>query len=135
MEAEAIESAEAECLADAERRKRQAERRALRMAELDEVFVSEFAQAIRQQFPNCPIANANRIAEHACLRSSGRVGRTAAAKEFDPNAIYLVVAAAVRHEFTNYDILLLRGIERSQARSRVRDKVQQKLGEWGAVGG
>jgi hypothetical protein len=132
VEAEAIEKAETECLGDAERRKRQGERRALRAAQLDEVFVEQFAEAIRQQFPNCPIPDANRIAEHACLRSSGRVGRTAAAKQFDPDAIYLAVVAAVRHEFTDYDILLLRGIERSDARSSVRNKVEKKLREWGA---
>jgi hypothetical protein len=106
----------------------------VRTAELDDVFVSEFAQAIRQQFPKCPVPDANRIAEHACLRSSGRIGRTAAAKELDPDATYLAVVAAVRHEFTDYDILLLRGIERSVARSRVRDKLNKKLQEWGAVG-
>jgi hypothetical protein len=134
VEAEAIEKAETECLADAERRKREAERRALRAAELDQVFAKQFAKAIRQQFPRCPVPDANRIAEHACLRSSGRIGRTAAAKGLDPNAIYLAVVAAVRHEFTDYDILLLRGIERSVARSRVRDKLHKKLQEWGAVG-
>jgi len=132
VEAEAIEKAETECLAGAERRKRQAERRALRAAELDEAFAEQFAQAIRQQFPKCPIPDANLIAEHACLRSSGRVGRTVAAKQFDPDAIYLAVVAAVRHEFTDYDILLLKGIERFEARSRVRNKVEKKLWEWGA---
>jgi len=131
VEAEAIERAETECLADAERRRRQAERRAVRVAELDEVFVEKFARAIRQRFPKCPATDANRIAEHACLRSSGRVGRTAAAKQFDPDAIYLAVVAAVRHEFTDYDILLLRGIERFEARSLVCDKVDKKLKDWG----
>ena len=132
VEAEAIEKAEAECLADADRRRRQAERRALRTAELDQAFVQQFAEAILQQFPKCPITQANRIAEHACLRHSGRVGRTAAAKQLDSDAIYLAVAASVRHEFTDYDLLLLRGIDRSAARSRVRDKVHKKLQQWGA---
>jgi len=61
------------------------------------------------------------------------VGRTAAAKQFDPDSIYLAVVAAVRHEFTDYDILLLKGIERSEARSRVRNQVEKKLREWGAA--
>jgi hypothetical protein len=130
VETAAIEKAEAECLEDADRRKRQAERRALRAAELDQVFVEQFAQTIRQQFPKCPISDANRIAEHACLKHSGRVGRTAAAKQFDPNAVYLAVAATVRHEFTNYDQLLLKGIERFEARARVRDAVERKLRAW-----
>lgn len=129
-ETAAIEKAEVECLEDADLRKRQAERRALRAAELDEAFVEQFAQTIRQQFPKCPISDANRIAEHACLKHSGRVGRTAAAKQFDPDAVYLAVAAAVRHEFTNYDQLLLKGIERSKARARVRDAVERNLRAW-----
>ena len=70
VEAEAIEKAESECLADAERRKRQAERRALRAAGLDEVFVQQFAEVIRQQFPKCPIPDANGIAEHASARQA-----------------------------------------------------------------
>jgi len=71
-------------------------------------------------------------AEHACLRHSGRVGRTAAAKQLDSDVIYLAVAASVRHEFTDYNLLLLRGIDKSAARSRLRDKVHKKLREWGA---
>jgi hypothetical protein len=133
IETEAIEKAEAECLADIDRRKRQAERQALRAAELDQAFVEQFARAIQQQFPKCPMNEANRIAEHACLRSSGRVGRTAAAKQFDPDAVYLAVAAAVRHEFSDYDLLLLKGIERHTARSRVRSAVEKKLQEWTAT--
>jgi hypothetical protein len=126
----AIEKAEAECLEDADRRRRQAERRALRAAELDHAFVEQFAHAIRQQFPRCPMKDATPIAEHACLKHSGRVGRTAAAKQFDPEAVYLAVAAAIRHEFTDYDLLLLKGIERYQARAQVRDAVEKKLREW-----
>jgi hypothetical protein len=132
-ETQAIETAEAECLADADRRQRQAERRAVRSAEIDQSFVEQFGDAIREQFPNCPVTEANRIAEHACLKHSGRVGRTAAAKQFDPEAVRLAVTAAVRHEFTDYDSLLLRGIERHEARWRVRSAVEKKLREWGAV--
>ena len=132
-ETQAIEAAEAECLADADRRQRQAERRALKAAELDRAFVEQFALAIRQQFSKCPVTEANRIAEHACLKYSGRVGRTAAAKQFDPEAVRLAVTAAVRHEFTDYHSLLLKGLERHEARSRVRSAVEKKLREWGAV--
>jgi hypothetical protein len=130
VEIAAIEKAEAECLEDADRRKRQAERRAVRAADLDQAFVGRFAHAIQEQFPKCPISDAKRIAEHACLKYSGRVGRTAAAKQFDPEPVYLAVAAAIRHEFTNYDQLLLKGIERSQARAQVRDAVERKVRAW-----
>jgi hypothetical protein len=129
-ETEAIERAETECLADAEQRERQAERRAQRAAELDQHFVREFASAIVQEFPGCPANEATRIAEHACRKYSGRVGRSAAAKRFDPEAIRFATAASVRHRFTDYDLMLLRGVDRAEARARVYHIVQKKLEQW-----
>ncbi len=129
-ETEAIERAEAECLAAADRRQRHAERRQVREAELDQQFVTAFANAIAREFPGCPPKQALRIAEHACRKSSGRVGRSAAAKRFDPEAVRLAVVAAVRHQFTNYDRLLLKGIERHEARALVGVAVEKKLEQW-----
>jgi hypothetical protein len=134
-ETEAIEKAEAECLADADRRLRQAERRREREAEVDRQFVNEFADALVRQFPGCPSEEARRIAAHACRKYSGRVGRSAAAKRLDPEPVRLAVMAAVRHRFTNYDTLLLQGIERHDARALVSSAVERKLGEWSARGG
>jgi hypothetical protein len=130
VETKAIEQAEKECLADAEQRRRKAERRALREAELDQRFVGDFAKAIRHQFPRCPSQEASQIAEHACRKYSGRVGRSAAAKEFDQGAIRSAVAAAIRHRFTNYDILLQRGVDRGEARLLVADAVAERLQRW-----
>jgi hypothetical protein len=130
VETEAIEQHEKECLADADQRRRKAERRALREAEVDQRFVGDFANAIRQHFPRCPSQEASQIAEHACRKYSGRVGRSAAAKEFDLEAVRLAVAAGIRHRFTNYDALLLRGMERNEARRQVMDAVTSKLQQW-----
>ena len=130
VETEAIEQVEKECLADADHRRRKAQRRALREAELDQRFVSDFANAIRQHFAQCSSQEASQIAEHACRKYSGRVGRSAAAKEFDREAIRLAVAASIRHRFTNYDALLLRGVDRGEARSLVADAVAEKLQQW-----
>jgi hypothetical protein len=129
-EAEAIDKAEAECVADADQRQRQAIRRAAREAELDRDFVREFGRAILQQFPACPPEEAARIAEHACRKHSGRVGRSAEAKRFDPEAVRLATHAAVRHRFTNYDSLLSEGMERYEARSAVASAVERKLRQW-----
>lgn len=129
-ETEAIERAEAECLADADRRQRQAERRRTREADLDHRFVTAFASAIVREFPACPPEKATRIAEHACLKSSGRVGRSAAAKRFDTEPVLLAVVAAIRHQFTDYDKLLLQGTERHEARALVRNAVESKLEQW-----
>lgn len=57
-------------------------------------------------------------------------GRSAAAKRFDPDPVRLAVIVAVRHQFTNYDRFLLVGIERREARARVRSDVDGKLNQW-----
>ena len=65
------------------------------------------------------------IAEHACLKYSGRVGRSAAAKDFDKEAIRLAVIAHIRHAETEYDELLSKGYDRQAARVFVKEKVEQ----------
>jgi hypothetical protein len=126
----AIHQAEAECLSDEDRRRRQGERRAVREAELDKNFVRDFASAISQHYPGCPTSEATRIAEHACRKYSGRVGRSAEAKRFDSEAVRLAVTAAVRHRFTKYDEFLQGGMQRYDARAAVSDSVDRKLREW-----
>jgi hypothetical protein len=49
---------------------------------------------------------ATAIAEQACLKHSGRIGRTAAAKEFAVEAVDMAVRAHIRHEHSAYDALL-----------------------------
>ncbi len=80
VEEDALAQAEGECLADSEVRQRRNERARERGAELDEEFVREFAKRIRVIFPKCPEGREQIIAEHACLKYSGRVGRSAGAK-------------------------------------------------------
>ena len=87
VEAEALEKAEQECLADSEARTRRREREAERRAELDRHYVERFAERVRQLFPGCPAGRELVIAEHSCLKYSGRVGRSAAAKSLDESAI------------------------------------------------
>lgn len=131
-ETEAIEQAEAECLKDADRRERQRERRASREASLDGQYVDAFARKIRDRFPGCRPSDARRIAQHAGRKYSGRVGRSVQAKQFDPEAIRLAVAASVRHEFTNYDELMLSGYDRQDARVLVRERVEEVSSMWRA---
>jgi hypothetical protein len=130
VEEAALDRAEADCLADAEARARRREREAARRSELDAAFVARFADEIRRVFPACPADRAKRIAAHACRKYSGRVGRTASAKGFDEEAVVLAVAAHVRHEETGYDDLLGRGVERHEARARVRKRVERVLASW-----
>jgi hypothetical protein len=127
---EAIERAEQECLADAEARARRQEREAARRAIEDEEYRVAFAQAIRAQYPRCPADEATAIANHACRKHSGRVGRSAAAKQFDSHAITLAVRAHIRHVHTRYDEILMRTDDRSLARAEVREKVERILDQW-----
>ena len=132
VEEQAIEQAEQECLADSEVRTRRREREAARRAELDQEFVSHFAARVRQLFPHCPVGRETIIAEHACQKYSGRVGRSAAAKALDEQAVRLAVIAHVRHAETDYDALLAQGSERSEARAQVHDAVARILARWEA---
>jgi hypothetical protein len=130
VEDAALEQAERECLADAEARERARARAAQRRAELDEHYVAEFAERLGDLFPGCPVAERQDIAAHACQKHSGRVGRSAAAQRFDPEAIELAVRAHIRHCHTSYDRLLARGGDRSDARAAVREGVGAVLARW-----
>ncbi|HMR64270.1 MAG TPA: DUF2293 domain-containing protein [Anaerolineae bacterium] len=132
VEAEALDRAEQECLADSEVRERRREREAVRRAALDQTYVESFAQRIRELFPDCPAGREQIIAEHACLKYSGRVGRSAAAKDLDEAAVRLAVVAHIRHVETNYDQLLARGQARREARAQVEAEIARTLGRWSA---
>jgi hypothetical protein len=129
-EAKAIERAEQECLSDAEARERRRERDKALRARDDLRFHTEFAAAIRKLFPGCPPSRADAIAHHAATRGSGRIGRSAAARSLHPDAVHLAVAASVRHIDTDYDELLMSGVDRETARRQVRERVEDVLGAW-----
>ena len=131
-EPEAIRRAEEESLADAELRERRREQNAARREAEDQQFVAAFGRAIREQFPGCPAGEARKIAEHACQKYSGRVGRSAAAKQLDNDAVRLAVIAHIRHGHTDYDLLLNRLGDRMLARAEVRDHVEGMLQRWAA---
>jgi hypothetical protein len=129
-ENDAIEHAAQQCLDDADARALRREREEVRRATVDEKFFDSFAAAIREQFPGCPPARADAIAYHAAVRGSGRIGRSAAGRALDADAIRLAVAASVRHVDTDYDDLLMSGVDRDNARHRVRDRVDEILDTW-----
>ena len=134
VEERALELAEDECLADADLRARRREREAERRAELDETFVDRFAASIREAFPRLVAGREQKIAEHACLKYSGRIGRSALGKKMDEHAVRLAVIAHIRHNETNYDELLGRGWERSDARGAVAGRVDEVLRRWQGEG-
>ena len=134
VEQEALEQAEAECLADVDVRERRRERDALRREAEDVVHVGAFADAIRAQFPGCSSDRARRIARHAAVRSSGRVGRSAAGRALDPEAIRAAVIASIRHVDTDYEDLLMAGLSRHEARDQVRERIEEIIADWSRGG-
>jgi hypothetical protein len=126
----AIAQAEEQCLADSELRERRRVRDAQRRAVEDERFVADLAAAVLAQFPGCPAERALRIAHHAGARSSGRIGRTSSGRALDPEAVRLAVVAAVRHEDTGYEDLLMSGVARTEARDLVRDDIDRVIATW-----
>jgi hypothetical protein len=132
VEAQGLEKAEEECLADSEVRARQREREAIRREDVDCKYVAEFAAGVRELFPGCPTQREREIAEHACRKYSGRIGRSASAKAMDEPAVRLAVIAHVRHRETKYDELLAKGHERWEARTAVEEAVNRVLRKWEA---
>ncbi|MFM9367239.1 DUF2293 domain-containing protein [Streptomyces sp. Da 82-17] len=130
VEEAALALAERRCLADADARARRRERDAARRAAEDVRFTAAFAAEIRALFPRCPEERAQRIAAHASRRGSGRVGRSAAGRALDPVAVTAAVRAAVRHDDSQYDALLMAGVRRAEARRRVRAVVDGVLDGW-----
>ena len=129
-EPKAIQRAMQDCLADAEIRKMRRQREQQKREEMDMKYIKEFATKIRKLFPRCPAQEEVKIAQYTCSKYSGRVGRSSSAKNFEPQSITLAVEAHIRHTYTNYDDLLLRGWERNYARAEVRDKVKRVLNHW-----
>ncbi len=127
---EAIEKAEAECLEDADLREARRVRSQERRHQKDEEYRLAMVEKIAELYPGCPKDEVEAIAMHTTVRGSDRVGRTAAAKEFDVDAIRHAVAAHIRHIHTRYDSMLMGGTPRQAARQRIREKVGDILEQW-----
>jgi hypothetical protein len=134
VEEAALDKAQEECLSDEDGRARRRVREAARREEEDHELVREMAGKIRAFFPGCPPSEALAIARHTAERGSGRVGRSASGRALDEAALRLAVTASIRHKHTDYDKLLMQGMERSEARWAVRDKIEEVLSNWGNPG-
>ena len=132
VEVEALAQAEAACLADEEARNRRRLRQAEHRSFQDEAFQDSLGNEITRLFPGCPEERAKAIAAHAGSRGSGRVGRSAAGRALDSDAVTVAVVASVRHRDTGYDQLLMSGVPRAEARDQVRSHIQRVLDAWRA---
>jgi hypothetical protein len=130
VEDAALAQAEQQCLADEDARMRRRERDQERRAAADVELQAAMIREIRRLFPRCPAGRAEAIARHTSLRGSGRVGRSAAGRSLDEEALTLAVVASVRHEDSDYDMLLMSGVGRAEARDLIRPAVDRILASW-----
>jgi hypothetical protein len=129
----ALRRAEEECLSDADLRAARREREALHRMEEDKELVALMAAKIRDMFPGCPLSEAHAIAQHTAARGSGRVGRSAAGRALDESALQLAVVAHIRHAHTNYDELLMQGVDRVSARQSIQEPLEDVLRAWQTI--
>lgn len=122
--------AEEECLSDADRREAQRIRAAEQRALQEARYVDDFAHAVRESDPARPDGLDLVIVARACQKYSGRIGRSAAAKAFSPEAVDLAVGARIRHRWTRYDEYLMRGWDRDDARAAVKSQVDDVVLRW-----
>lgn len=134
VENAALEQAEQQCLSDEAARARRRERDRDRRLAADVQFEARLAAEIRRLFPGCPAERAAAIARHTATRGSGRVGRTAAGRALDTDAVTNAVVASVRHDDTRYDTLLMSGVPRPEARQQVRPDIDHVLDTWRGTG-
>ncbi|QUQ72166.1 DUF2293 domain-containing protein [Kutzneria sp. CA-103260] len=130
VEPDALDRAEQQCFDDEELRARRRVKDAERRAQWDENFVGQFTTEIRLLFPRIPAERAEAIARHTALRGSGRVGRSAAGRALDERAVRHAVVASVRHEDTDYDALLMKGVPRQEARDQIWQRIDEMLTSW-----
>jgi hypothetical protein len=132
VEEAALERAAEECFADAGKRLADREKASLRRVEQDRDLAVRTTESILALYPGCPPAEAQAIAVHTTRRGSGRVGRSAAGRALEPEALNAAVVAAIRHRHTRYDQLLMHGYSRRDAQEAVYDAINQLLERWRA---
>lgn len=130
VEALAILKAKEECELDQDKRLIQNQKAAITRAKQDKIYIKAFAKAIKTRYPNCPTGREDLIATHACEKYSGRVGRTASAKEFDEKMIDLAVEAHIRHTETNYDLQFGKGKSKKEIRTNVKFDIIKIMQHW-----
>ncbi len=128
--ATAIRQAEESLQADAGKRAKQRAAAEIRRDQDDLKLVETMIDRISEQFPSCPLDEARCIAQHTAERGSGRVGRSAAGRDSEPEAIKLAVIAHIRHAHTDYDVKLMQGVARHEARSMIQPVLKKKLMAW-----
>lgn len=90
----------------------------------------DIAAEIRAQFPGCPVDRAEAIALSMAVRFGGRGRWRRGAREVGPDDVRQAVEASVLHVDTDYDDLLMSGVDRIAARAQVSGRVEEILSAW-----
>lgn len=130
VEQNAIDIAKKECLADQEQRRIKNVKAAAKRELQDIEYIKQFSLKIREFYPSIPKGREEVIAKHACKKYSGRVGRTAAAKDFDGDIIERAVIAHIRHHETEYDNLFGQGRRKKDIREDIKPLINKILKKW-----
>lgn len=125
-----IDLAKKECSADKEQRKIKNLKAAAKREQQDIEYIKMFSLKIRELYPSMPKGREEAIARHACEKYSGRVGRTAAAKDFDNDMIERAVIAHIRHHETEYDNLFGQGRRKRDIRDDIKPLITKILKRW-----
>ena len=127
---EILNQARRECAADEVARKAKRHASSACRDKQDAAYIAAFASRIREFYPSAPVGVEHEIATHACRKHSGRVGRTAFAKELAPESIHLAVRAHIRHHHTSYDRLMSSGADHPDARLLVAARIEETTRRW-----
>jgi hypothetical protein len=127
VEKNAVREAGRMCRADGPKRAEARKKAAAYALKADKRYIDSFAETILEQYPGCGADTAREISEHACRKYSGRVGRSAAAKNLEPKAIKLAVRAYVRHKMTVYDSLFEKGYSKAEARKQISSQLDETV--------
>ena len=79
---------------------------------------------IRQEYPGCPEFAVVRFASQICTEPKNWRDATIA------EAVDHTMQNMLRHEFTDYDHLMLVGVRRKEARQRVQPRVDAMIASW-----
>ncbi|MGM4980955.1 DUF2293 domain-containing protein [Rhizobium sp. 11_C7_N12_5] len=79
---------------------------------------------MRHEFPGCPEIAIIFYAHQICTVRKNWRGITIA------EAVNVTMQNSLRHEFTDYDQLLMVGVRRKEARRRVQPKIDAMIASW-----
>lgn len=106
--------------------------RASNVLKRDKNIAKEFEKAILESFPQIPSSEVNGVLVKALEKGKGKVGRTSTL-DIASKAI-LAVRAYIRHQHTDYEMLLRGGMDRDEARKEVEAKVRETVKAWSRLG-